>query len=156
MTIAVHIVQFAQTKVACIEHRGSPTEEYATTARLIAWRVRNRLPPSRHATYGLHYTDYRTIEPSLHRVDFCVATDEEIAPNAEGVVAKTIPACRCAVVRHHGSGKNNLSAFHLWDRWLPASGEQPSGLPMIFHYVNVGPDVQASDMVIDVYLPLRD
>jgi len=154
VTIAVHIAQFAQTRVACIEHRGSPSEEYSTTAKLVTWRIRNRLPPSRHATYGLHYTDYRTIEPSQHLVEFCVATDDEVAPNPEGVVAKTIQACRCAVARHLGSGKNNLAAFYLWDQWLPTSGEHPSGLPMIFHYVNVGPNLRESDMVTDVYLPL--
>lgn len=150
----VRFVQFPETKVACIEHRGTPSEEYSTTAKLIAWRIRNRLPPSRHATYGLHYTDYRTIEPSQHHVEFCVATNDEVAPNPEGVVAKTIPACRCAVARHLGSGKNNLAAFYLLDQWLPSSGEQPSGLPMIFHYVNFGRNVPESEMVIDVYLPL--
>ena len=39
--------------------------------------------------------------------------------------------------------------------WLPASGEQASGLPMIFHYLTVGPGIAAADRITDVYLPLR-
>ena len=67
---------------------------------------------------------------------------------------ESIPGCRCAVARHLGSRARNLAAIYLWEQWLPESGEQASGLPMIFHYVNVGPDVKESDMVTDVYLPL--
>ncbi len=153
MSISVRIAPFPQTRVAAVEHRGSPSDEYATAAKLIAWRRRNRLPPSDHRTFGLHYIGNQS-EPSEHRVDFCVATDDEILPNSEGVVEKIIPACRCAVARHLGSRELNLAAIHIWEKWLPGSGEQPSGLPMIFHYVNVGPDVREADMVTDVYLPL--
>lgn len=38
---------------------------------------------------------------------------------------------------------------------LPASGEEPSGYPMIFPYVNVGPNVQPSEATTDVYLPTK-
>jgi AraC family transcriptional regulator len=154
MSFSVRIKQFPQTRVAAVEHRGDPSGEYATSAKLIAWRIRNRLPPSSHKTFGLHYIDARSTDPSEHRVDFCVATDDEIAPNPEGVIEKLIPGCRCAVARHLGSRARNLAAVYLWERWLPESGEQASGLPMIFHYINVGPQVKESDMLTDVYLPL--
>jgi AraC family transcriptional regulator len=151
----VRIVDFPETRVAAVEHRGPPALEHETARRLIAWRIAHRLPPERHATYGVHYTDPRTTPPGDHRVDFCVAYAGEVAANAEGVVAKAIPGCRCAVVRHYGSRDNVTAAAELIERWLPASGEHMADFPPFFHYVNVGPHISDEDMITDVYLPLR-
>jgi AraC family transcriptional regulator len=155
MTPPVRIVQFPGAKVAVVEHRGPPEEEYASALRLVAWRQRNGLPPDRHQSFGVHYTDPRRVAPSAHRVDFCVSFDGDVAPNPEGVIEKFIPPCRCAVATHLGPRDHNLAAVYLWEQWLPASGERPGGFPMFFHYVNVGPQVRPDEMVTDVYLPLR-
>lgn len=151
----VRIVHFPETRVAAVEHRGPPRLEHDTARRLIAWRIANRLPPDRHATYGVHHTDPRTTPPAEHRVDFCVAFEGEVAPNPEGVVAKIIPAARCAVLRHLGSREDIAAAAVLYREWLPASGEQRGDFPVFFHYVNVGPHVREEEMITDVYLPLR-
>jgi AraC family transcriptional regulator len=154
----VRIIEFPATRVAAVEHRGAPALEHETARRLIAWRIANRLPPDRYATYGVHYTDPRTTPPVEHRVDFCVALGSagfEIAPNAQGVVAKTIPRTRCAVARHRGSRHDVIAAAYLVEVWLPASGERIGDFPIFFQYVNVGPDVREEDMITDVYLPLR-
>ena len=47
------------------------------------------------------------------------------------------------------------AAVHLYEDWLPASGESLRDFPIFFHYVNVGPNVREEDMITDVYLPLR-
>ena len=151
----VRIVDFPETKVAALEHHGSPELEYETARKLIDWRIQNRLPPDRHRSYGVHYTDPRTTPPDLHRVDFCVSVDNDVAPNPQGVVTKIIPGGRCAVVRHLGSRSHIAAAVYLYDVWLPRSGELPGGFPIFFHYVNVGPGVQEHEMITDVYLPLR-
>lgn len=150
----VRIVDFPVTRVAAAEHRGPPALEHDTAQRLIEWRIAHRLPPHLHATYGIHYTDPQTTPPAEHRVDFCVAFAGEIAPNPQGVVAKVIPASRCAVARHLGSRDDVTVAAYLIQDWLPASGEVMGDFPMFFHYVNVGPSVREEDMITDVYLPL--
>lgn len=150
----VQIVQFPETKVAAIEHRGPPDREYETSRKLIAWRIRNRLSPDRHRTYGVHYTDPFNTTPDLHHVDFCVSVDEDVVPNTEGVVTKIIPPCRCALARHLGSRAFNSAAAYLHKVWLPQSGEVPGDFPIFFHYVNVGPNVKEDEMITDVYLPL--
>ena len=61
----------------------------------------------------------------------------------------------CAVLRHLGSRENVTAASHLYEVWLPESGEAQRDFPMFFHYVNVGPQVQPHEMITDVYLPLR-
>jgi AraC family transcriptional regulator len=152
----VKIVTFPETKVAAIEHFGPPTLEHDTVRRLIAWKIEQRLLDRvRHRSYGVHYTDPRTVAPSDHHVDFCLSVDQEVLPNSFGVVNKVIPRNRCALARDIGSRYNNKTAVYLYEEWLPRSGELHGSFPMFFHYVNVGPDVKQEDMITDVYLPLR-
>ncbi len=151
----VRIVEFPETPVAAVEHRGPPQLEHETAKRLVAWRLRNQLPRDQHRSYGVHYTDPYSTPPADHRVDFCLSVEFEVSPNAEGVINKIIPGGRCAVARHIGSRAHNAAAVFLYREWLPQSGETVGEFPMFFHYVNVGPDVQEQDMITDVYLPLK-
>jgi AraC family transcriptional regulator len=153
--VDVRIVDFPETRVAALEHHGPPALEHETARRLVQWRLRHRLSSDRHRTYGVHYTEPRTTPPEQHRVDFCVSVDEDVAPNPDGVVTKMIPGGRCAVARHLGSRANVSAAAHLYEGWLPKSGETLRDFPIFFHYVNVGPNVQEHEMITDVYLPIR-
>jgi AraC family transcriptional regulator len=151
----VQIVVFPETKVAAVEHRGPPQLEYETARKLVAWRQRHHLDREHHRSYGIHYTDPYTTPPAKHRVDFCLSFDLEVPPNPEGVIKKVIPRSRCAFARHLGSRAHNAAAVFLYREWLPNSGETLGDFPIIFHYVNVGPDVPEHAMITDVYLPLK-
>lgn len=151
----VEIVTFPQTPVAMVEHLGPPQQEHQSILRLVAWRKANGLPPSdQHRSYGLHYNDPSAVPPEEYRVDLCVSFDGDIAPNQFGVTGKVIPQLRCARARHLGSRQRVTVAEYLYTKWLPQSGEQLADYPVIFHYVNVGPDIREEDMITDVYLPL--
>lgn len=152
----VQIVNFPETRVAVLEHRGAPQFEYETARKLVEWRRLNNLDRDRHRSFGVHYTDPHTTLPAEHRVDFCISFDFEVPPNSFGVISKVIPGGRCAMARHLGSRAHNAAAVYLYREWLPNSGEVLRDFPIFFHYVNVGPDVREEDMVTDVYLPLRD
>jgi AraC family transcriptional regulator len=154
--IDVEIVDFPATKVAVVEHCGAPEKEYESVKKLVAWRMANKLPPSDlHRSYGIHYNDPSNVAAAEYRVDLGVSVQEDVAANAFGVVNKTIPALKCAKVRHLGSRENVTAARYLYKEWLASSGEQLADFPVFFHYVNVGPNIQADDMITDVYLPLR-
>jgi len=151
----IEIVNFPETKVAVVEHLGAPEKEYESVKKLVAWRMANKMAPSdQHKSYGIHYNDPRQVSPSEYRVDLCVSVEQDISANTFGVVNKTIPALRCAKVRHLGSRENVTAARYLHEEWLASSGEQLAEFPVFFHYVNVGPHIQESEMVTDVYLPL--
>jgi AraC family transcriptional regulator len=151
----IEIVNFPETKVASIEHHGSPALEYETVRKLIAWKLENRfIDQHKNRSYGLHHTDPRSTPPSKHRVDFCLSIEEDVGPNQHGIETRIIPSQRCARARDVGSRSDNQAAAYLYETWLPQSGEKPSGAPMIFHYVNVGPNVKPEEMITDVYLPL--
>ena len=152
----VEIVIFPETKVAVIEHLGSPALEYETVRKLIAWKLENRLSdPLRYRSYGIHYTDPRYTPPARHRVDFCLSFEGRVESNPYGIVEKVIPSLRCARARDIGSRSDNKAAGYLYETWLPQSGESIGDFPIFFHYVNVGPNVREEDMITDVYLPLR-
>jgi len=153
--VEIRIVDFPETRVAALEHRGPPALEHVTVRKLVAWRLENGLVPDRHRSYGIHYNDPRTTPAAEYRVDFCISVERDVPPNAHGVVNKIIPAGRCALARHLGSRENVAAAAYLYDVWLPASGESLRDFPIFFHYVNVGPQVKERDMITDVYLPLR-
>jgi AraC family transcriptional regulator len=152
----VRIVLFPETNVAAVEHFGPPSVEHNTLQKLIAWKLDHRLlDPLRHRHYGVHYTDPRATPPSDHHVDFCLSIDGQVEPNSFGIVNKIIPGNRCALARDVGSRYNNQAAVHLYEKWLPHSGETLGNFPIFFHYVNVGRSVHPADMITDVYPPLK-
>jgi AraC family transcriptional regulator len=152
----VTIVTFPETRVAAITHCGSPLQEHDTARKLIAWKIENRLlDPQRNRSYGLHHGDPHGQDPASYRVDFCLTLDGPVPANPHGIVELTIPALKCALARDVGSRNNNQAAKYLYEAWLAASGEQLSGHPLIFHYVNVGPGVQPHEAITDVYMPIR-
>lgn len=152
----VKIVTFPETKVAMIRHIGPPSKEHDTVRRLIEWKITHRLlDQDKYRSYGLHHTDPRAVPPSEHRVDFCLSFDGEVDDNDLGIIGGVIPATRCALARDIGSRADNKAVSYLVEEWLPTSGEAVSGYPVIFHYVNVGPDVPEREAITDVYLPLK-
>lgn len=152
----VTITTFPQTKVAVIHHRGPPWLEDQTARKLVTWKLEHRLlDQTRYRSYGLHYTDHRVVAPDDHRVDMCLSYDERVAPNPYGVEEMVIPSMRCAVARDIGSRSDNKAARFLYDIWLPNSGEKFANLPVLFHYVNVGPKVMPQEAITDVYLPIE-
>jgi AraC family transcriptional regulator len=164
----VSIVEFPQTPVAMISHRGSSAGEHDSAMKLVQWKLQHKLlDQSRFRSYGLHHLPDQAADKGAgkgtdngadngeSRVDFCLSIEEAVAPNEWGIIESVIPACRCALARDIGSRMDNQAVKSLLQNWLPQSGESLSGLPMIFHYVNVGPSVKAEDMITDVYLPLR-
>jgi len=156
MRFKVEIIYFPDTKVAAIEHHGSPALEHDTVQKLIAWKLENRLlDPEKYRSYGVHYTDPRLTPHTEHRVDFCLSIEEDVGPNSYGIVNKVIPGSRCARARDIGSRSNNQAALYLYETWLPQSGETLGNFPVFFHYVNVGPDVGEEERITDVYLPLK-
>jgi len=151
----VKIVSFPETKVAVVEHCGSPESEHASARKLIEWKIAHQLFGDKFKSYGVHYTNPLTTPPDLHRVDFCLSIEGELPPHSQDIVCKTIPSGRCAVARNVGSRDNVAAASYLCEQWLPKSGKSLRDFPIFFHYVNVGPGIQPEEMITDVYLPIR-
>jgi len=64
----VTIVDFPETRVAVLEHRGDPRRLGHTIAAFIAWRRQNHRPPAVSATFNLFYDDPTTTPPEAFRL----------------------------------------------------------------------------------------
>ena len=84
-------------------------------------------------------------------------SDNIIDLGATGAPYGTLPsgAAGGAMARDIGSRLDNKAAQYLYDVWLPRSGEAMADGPLLFHYVNVGPNVGEHEAITDVYLPLK-
>ena len=152
----VGIVDFPETPVAVLEHRGDPGLLGDSIRRFIAWRRQAGLHPSTSATFNILYSDPERAPPAAYRIGLCAATAGEVAPNADGVSRAIIPAGRCAVLRLHGSddGLGPAAAF-LYTGWLPASGEALRDFPLFCQRVVLPLYRPGQEAVTDLFLPLQ-
>jgi AraC family transcriptional regulator len=151
----VRIVDFTATRVATLEHRGDPARLDDSVQKFIAWRKQNDVLPGNCATFNILYDKLPASDPRDFRFDLCAATEREIGANDFGVVVKTIPGGRCAVLRHTGTEAGiGETLYCLFAQWLPDSGAQLRDFPVFFQRVSFVPEVAAHEAVTDVFLPL--
>ena len=150
------IVDFPETRVAVMEHRGPPETLITSVTRFIEWRRNCKDSPiATQRTFGVGYDDPTTTEPARYRFDVCGELSGPLSPNAAGVIEKVIPGGRCAVARHVGSTDAiGDSVRALYAEWLPTSGEQPRDFPVFFQYISRMPSVPEHEQVTDIFLPL--
>jgi AraC family transcriptional regulator len=152
----VNIVSFPATRVAVLEHRGDPRRIGESVRRFIEWRKKTKLTPNVSRTFNIFYDDPAHTAPKEYRLDLCAATDRGVPENEFGVVEKTIPRGRCAVLRHVGSDDTLAEALrYLYAAWLPSSGEEPRDFPLFMQRIRFFPDVPETEAVSDIFLPLK-
>jgi AraC family transcriptional regulator len=153
----VKIVEFPETKVAILAHRGAPQRLNDSAMVFIEWRKQSGLSPVQASrTFGIAYDDPNTTQPEQFRFDICGEETGPIPENPQGVVSGVIPGGRCAVVRHLGShDRIGESVYPLYRQWLPESGEELRDFPLFFQYLNLFPQAAEHELVTDIFLPLR-
>lgn len=157
-TMQVDIVNFAMTRIATMEHRGPVERLNDAVGQFIEWRKASGLSPKQSSrTFGIAYDNPDTTEPDKFRFDICGEVATDVPANPQGVVARFIPAGRCARVRHVGSHSRlgESVIYPLYRDWLPHSGEELRDFPLFFHYLNLIPETAEHELVTDVYLPLK-
>jgi len=151
----VEIIDFPETRVAVLPHRGDPALIGETVRRFIGWRRLAGLPPRVSATFNVFHADPAGAPPEEFRLDLCASTTADIEPNADGVVEGRIAGGCCAVLRLVGPD-DALGPALTWlvDSWLPASGEERRDAPLFCRRVRFFPDVEEHEAVTDLYLPV--
>lgn len=153
----VEIVHFPETNIAALEHLGDPARIGDTIKTFVRWRKQRKLSPKVSRTFNIFYVDAEDVPPEQFRMDVCASmTTDTIDQNDAGVVAKAIPAGRCAKLRHVGSDESLDAAINfLYAQWLPQSGEELRDFPLFLERVTFFPDVPEHEAVVEIYLPLR-
>lgn len=152
----VTIVDFSETTIAVLEHRGSPSLIMESVRNFIDWRKQSGLSPvASSRTFGIAYDDPAVTPAESFRFDVCGEVKQPVPANSQGAVNKRIPGGRYAVVRHIGStDRISDSVYYLYREWLPESGEELREFPLFFHYIKRVPETPEHEQVTDVYLPL--
>ena len=156
-TMHVRIITVPAIRVATLEHRAAPARLEDSVQRFIAWRKRSGLSPiASSKTYGIAYDDPQSVAPAEFRFDICGSVLAPVPANDYGIINKSIPGGRCAVVRHTGSLDHiACSVYYLYREWLPKSGEELRGFPIYFQYLNLKSDTPEHELLTDVHLPLK-
>jgi AraC family transcriptional regulator len=157
LPMQVRLITVEPVTVAVLEHRGSPTGVDASVKKFIEWRKESGLSPVNESrSFGVPYGDPELTPPEEFRLDLCGEVQGPVPPNRQGVVTKTIPGGRCAVLRHEGALDTIArSVYSLYKEWLPTSGEELRGFPVFFHYVNLRANTPEDALITDVHLPIR-
>ena len=155
-TFDVEIVDFNETLVASMEHRDSPNMLGNTIQKFITWRKKYGLPPSKSKTFNLVYDDPNVVSPNDYRFDVCCSIQHSVEENTFGIVNKTIPSGKCAVIRHTGSDDTiGLVVDYLYSTWLNDSSFTLRDFPIFFERVTFFPEVTENELITDVYLPIE-
>jgi len=151
----IRLIDFPETNIAEMVHEGDPAQLPRTVQIFIKWRRDNSLPPSRFATFNILYTDPEDCDVADFRFGICCQVREPAGPNSFGVVNRTIPAGRCAVIRHKGNLDHAGDKIRaLYGNWLPRSGEELRDFPLFVQRLTFYPDVPEHEAESDVFLPI--
>lgn len=150
----VEIVAFAQVPIIRLSHIGDPVALNGSIARFIAWRKANRVGPQVARTFNIFHGG-KDVEPDDFRIDLACQAVPGMEPG-EGMDRATIPAGRCARLKLLGVNDDlEAPATWLYRSWLPSSGETPRDVPLFCERSNFGPGLPESEMMAELYLPLR-
>ncbi len=150
----IQIITVNPTKVAVLEHHGDPKTIGQSIQKFIAWRKQHHLSPKVSATFNILYNNPNDVAPEDYRIDLCVATELEITENPVGIISKTIPGGKCAVLRHVGSDDRLTDRItDLYTVWLAQSNERLREFPLYLQRVSFF-DVAEQDAITDIFLPL--
>lgn len=157
----VKIITVEPMKVAVLEHLGDPMRVNNTVESFIEWRKASGLSDyTTQGTYGVPWNDPNTTPGDEFRFDVCGELNPEtnglVPENTQGVISKTIPGGRCAVVRHVGAYERiSDSVYYLYRQWLPQSGEELRDFPVYFRYLELDQNHPEHAQQTDILLPLK-
>ncbi|MCF2825482.1 MULTISPECIES: AraC family transcriptional regulator [unclassified Pseudoalteromonas] len=157
-TMQVDIINFEQTQIAFLEHKGAAKLIFESAGKFIAWRQNSGLSPiNTSRTFGMPNGDPETMAEDAFRFKLCGSVNTEVPDNTFGVERGVIPQMRCAKVRHLGSHDNMEQTIRwLYQNWLADSGELPNAHCCFFEYHNFVHQVDECDLITDIYLPLQN
>lgn len=149
----VRIVTFPETKIAVFRHRGDPARIAESVRRFVEWRKEHGLSPAKSATFNIIYDSPDAGPPESFRLDLCAAVDSEYDTGKCGMLFRSIPEGRCAVLRHAGpDDRLGESVRYLVLQWFPSSGEERRNFPI---FLQRYPERSAAaESVVDIFLPL--
>ena len=142
-------------KTIGINHTGSYMEVGRAFEQLLGWLATRGLLTPDIRMVGIYFSDPSSVPEAELKSRACVYVDQSV--DVEPPVVETdIVGGPCAVLRHVGPYANMRSAYDwLYGTWLPESGHEPADAPVFEEYLNNPRDTAPSDLITEIYLPLK-
>ena len=150
----VELLDFPQTKIACMRHAGPYSEVGHSWHKLVAWATKQKLIDQTTQFIGIGYDDPSEVSPQSLSYDACLSVNKSMPDDA--IEYKSIPAGKHAVVTHKGPHDTlHQTYLKLYGDWLPQHGYDLSPFPCFVIYKNSPFNTQPEDLVTEIHLPLK-
>ena len=152
----VKITTLPAARVAYLRHigpYGQPVSEFWQRVAM-PWLVAHDL--DKLPRYGIGRDDPCITEPDKCRYDVCVPVPDDFAARSPAGI-DTLPGGRYAVARFEGTVDDIAAAYtELLRDWLPASGFQADGRPIVEYYpTDARYDAATGSFECDLCVPIR-
>jgi AraC family transcriptional regulator len=138
-----------------IEHIGPYMEINRAFDRLLGWLAPRQLLGGEFRLFGIFYDDVATVPADKLRSRAAAVISRSVAV-AVPVERTEIAAGDYAVLRHKGPYADMKAAYDwLYGEWLPRSGREPADGPNLEEYLNSPRETPPTELLSDLYLPLR-
>jgi AraC family transcriptional regulator len=153
--MTVKIEQRGEIMVVALRREGRAyTDLNATFGTVWSWAEATNTLKDLVGIFGIPLDDPESVPEVELRYDACLALGVATAPAPFRVFG--LPAGDYASVRHAGSYDDlELKTQYLVGEWLPASGREPADFPAFHRFLNDPDHTPVSELLTDVYLPLR-
>ena len=151
----VEICTLPQMRAATIAHRGSYLEIGRAFETLFGTLgARNLLGPGLRMV-GIYYDDPASVAEAELRSRAGIVAAKPL-PVELPLEPATIIGGEYAMLRHRGPYADMRRSYDfLYGSWLPQSGREPADAPCIEEYLNTPRDTAPTELISDIYLPLR-
>jgi AraC family transcriptional regulator len=151
----VTIVETPAIDLATIPHQGNYMDIGQTFDKLFGVLASRGLVNQYTRSIGIYYDDPGSVPEEQLRSRAGASIDTDIG--ADDALEKiTIPATRCAMLRHKGPYSDLALGYSwLYGKWLMDSGEEAANQPPFEEYLNDPRTTKPTDLLTDIYLPLN-
>lgn len=153
--IPVTVKDFEGVHLAALPHRGNYLEIGNAFGQLGVWASTHGLFDRPRRMIGVYFDDPATVPVS----ELCSEAGLEVdpaTPLGQGMTMRELPPGRIATILYKGPYTGLEEVYHqLYNGWLPGSGEEASDQPAFEIYLNTPRDVQPSELLTEVCLPLK-
>lgn len=144
-------------KLVGIPHKGSYMGIGQGFEPLFAWLGVNGLIDDKLKAIGIYYDDPSIVDESQLRAAACAYVPALDWQSVESPMEEVnLSEGEYAVIRHIGPYAN-LRGVYEWfcTHWLPSSGREFDDKPVFEEYLNNAKEVAPTELITDIYLPLK-
>ncbi|MBI3900172.1 MAG: GyrI-like domain-containing protein [Gammaproteobacteria bacterium] len=154
-TYDIAIKTVPTTKVIAVEHIGGYMQIGKAFDTLYGWLGARQLITPGMRSAGIYFDDPTAVAEDELRSCACVITNENVTVELP-LKSVEIAGGRYATLRHKGPYADMRAAYQwLYGVWLPQSGEEAANAPIFEEYLNNPRDTAPTELLTDIYLPLR-